>query len=44
LQDVVNQISMLANTVKKKVELQDKDNERAKQIKGQVGQGVACGR
>ncbi|KAF5840438.1 Qa-SNARE, Sso1/Syntaxin1-type [Dunaliella salina] len=35
MQDVVNQISMLANKVKHKVEMQDKDNERAKHIKGQ---------
>jgi len=40
MQDVVNQISMLANKVKHKVEMQDKDNERAKTIKGQ-GKGSA---
>lgn len=39
-QEAINHISMLANKVKHKMELQDKDNERAKGIKGQ-GKGSA---
>lgn len=41
-QDTINQINIIAKKAKQKVEMQEKDNDRAKKMPGQVCVGVAA--